>query len=129
MFKKIQFSAVLTIVLLLVAAIPAAHQYLIDSGEAIVIGFSQEMPTSVVRLFFIALLLFLFFISRTLLSRIVWGASSAIVLLGSFTGLLSSQLNVTSLLTSFIAVGLTGAILAIVEYFSRARNRMGRSIK
>jgi len=129
MFRKIQFSAILTIVLLLIAAIPAAHQYLIDSGEAIVLGFSQEMPTSVVRLFFIALLLFLFFISRTLLSRIVWGVSSAIVLLGLFTGLLSSLLTGTSLLTSLAAVLLSGLVLAIVEYFSRARNKFGRSIK
>lgn len=129
MIKKIQFSAALTAVLFLTAAIPAAYQFLLTSGDAIVLGFSQEMPAEVMRLFFVALTLFLFLISRTLLSRIVWGVASAIFLLEAFSSQLNSLLIGNSLLTSFIAVILTGLVLAIVEYFSRARNKFGRSVR
>lgn len=129
LFKKVRFSVILTMVLILVSFIPNVFRYVFNSGEAIIFGFSQEMPAEVVRFFFVGLTLFLFFISRTLLSRIVWGLSSALFLLGLFAWLISGLNDGTLQGAYLIPILLTGLTLAITEYFSNVRNKIGRFVK
>jgi len=128
-FKKIQFSAVLTAVLLLASFIPVVYRYIFNFGEAIVVGFSQEMPVEVVRIFFVSLTLFLFFISRTHLSRIVWGVVSTFFLLGLFAWLTGGLNNGITSPEFAISSLLSGLVLGITEYFSNRRNRIGRFVK
>ena len=128
-FKKVRFAAILTIVLISASFIPAVFRYVFNSGEAIIFGFSQEMPAEAVRFFFVGLTLFLFFISRTLLSRIVWGLSSALFLLGLFAWLISGLNNETPQPEYLIPILLTGLTLGITEYFSNVRNKIGQFVK
>lgn len=129
MFKKIQFSVVFTAMLLLASVLPMVYRYILNFGEAIIIGFSQEMPMEVVRLFFVGLTLFLFFISRTLLSRIVWGVASTFFLLGLFAWLTGGMANGITSLEFAISALLSGLTLGITEYLSNRRNRIGRFVK